>query len=295
MTPDDGATLPRPEPYDLAASLRFLQMGQRDPTLRRARGEVWRATWTPDGPATVRLVDTGRELAVRAWGPGARAAVAAAPALLGLHDTPEAFDPDHPTLARLWRAHPGLHLPDSGSAVEALIPTICQQLVTWLEACRIWHALVRDLSEPAPGPAALWLPPSARALAGARGWVLERAGLGRRRGSTVKAVGALAARLQEALVDGRARQVWSRVPGIGPWTVEHALGMRLGDADAVIVGDYHLPDTVAWALAREPRADDDRMKTLLAPYTGHRFRVVHLLWMAGVTAPRRGPKRARRR
>jgi 3-methyladenine DNA glycosylase/8-oxoguanine DNA glycosylase len=66
--------------------------------------------------------------------------------------------------------------------------------------------------------------------------------------------------------------------------------VALGDADAVSVGDYHLPHTIAWALAGEPRADDDRMLELLEPWRGHRARVIRLIEGAGIHAPRRGPR-----
>ena len=66
--------------------------------------------------------------------------------------------------------------------------------------------------------------------------------------------------------------------------------VALGDADAVSVGDYHLPNVVAWALAGEPRGDDARMLELLEPYRGHRGRVMRLLLAGGVGPPRRGPR-----
>ena len=64
-----------------------------------------------------------------------------------------------------------------------------------------------------------------------------------------------------------------------------------GDPDAVIVGDYHLPNIVAFNLAGEPRATDERMLELLEPYRGQRGRVVQLLGLGGRHAPRRGPGR----
>jgi 3-methyladenine DNA glycosylase/8-oxoguanine DNA glycosylase len=64
----------------------------------------------------------------------------------------------------------------------------------------------------------------------------------------------------------------------------------LGDPDAVLLGDLHLPSTVSWALAREPRGDDARMLELLEPWRGHRGRVVRLIRSAGRSAPRRGPR-----
>ena len=65
-----------------------------------------------------------------------------------------------------------------------------------------------------------------------------------------------------------------------------------GDADAVPVGDWHLPGHVGNALAGEPRADDARMLELLEPFRPHRGRVLRLL-VSGVAAPPRRAPRAR--
>ena len=70
--------------------------------------------------------------------------------------------------------------------------------------------------------------------------------------------------------------------------------VALGDSDAVSVGDYHLPNLVSWALAGEPRGDDDRMLELLEPYRGQRGRVVRLLERGVRHAPRYGPRLALR-
>ncbi|TME76348.1 MAG: hypothetical protein E6I46_06645 [Chloroflexi bacterium] len=61
------------------------------------------------------------------------------------------------------------------------------------------------------------------------------------------------------------------------------------------LGDYHLPHQVAWALAGEPRATDDRMLELLEPYRGQRARVIRLLTLGGIQAPRFGPRMRLRR
>jgi 3-methyladenine DNA glycosylase/8-oxoguanine DNA glycosylase len=58
----------------------------------------------------------------------------------------------------------------------------------------------------------------------------------------------------------------------------------------VSIGDYHLPNVVAWALAGEPRGDDARMLELLEPYAGHRGRVQRLLEAGGIGAPKFGPR-----
>ena len=81
------------------------------------------------------------------------------------------------------------------------------------------------------------------------------------------------------------------VRGVGPWTVGSVLGPVCGDDDAVIVGDYHLPNMVAWNLAGEARADDARMLELLEPFRGVRGRVVRLLGLAGRRPPAFGPRR----
>jgi 3-methyladenine DNA glycosylase/8-oxoguanine DNA glycosylase len=81
-----------------------------------------------------------------------------------------------------------------------------------------------------------------------------------------------------------------RVRGIGPWTSALVRDRALGDPDAVPVGDYHLPNGVAWLLAGEPRADDERMLELLEPYAGHRGRVIRLVKVSGTKAPRHGPR-----
>ena len=82
------------------------------------------------------------------------------------------------------------------------------------------------------------------------------------------------------------------MPGIGPWTLAEVGRIAFGDPDALSVGDYHLPNVVAWALVREPRADDARMLELLEPYRGQRGRVQRLLEASGIAAPRYGPRMA---
>ncbi len=80
------------------------------------------------------------------------------------------------------------------------------------------------------------------------------------------------------------------LPGIGPWSSALVVGEALGDPDAIPVGDYHLPNTVAWALAGEARASDRRMLELLEPYRPHRYRAALMLKLSGIGAPRYGPR-----
>ncbi len=86
-----------------------------------------------------------------------------------------------------------------------------------------------------------------------------------------------------------------KVPGIGPWTAAEVAVRALGDVDVVSVGDFHLPNLVAFALAGEPRGTDARMLELLEPWRGQRARVVRLLELSGIRAPRYGPRLSPRR
>ena len=96
----------------------------------------------------------------------------------------------------------------------------------------------------------------------------------------------------------RSSEAYARLtalPGIGPWTAAEVGVRALGDPDAVSVGDFHLPNLVAYALAGEPRADDARMLELLEPYRGQRARVVRLLELSGIRRPAYGPRLSPRR
>jgi len=59
----------------------------------------------------------------------------------------------------------------------------------------------------------------------------------------------------------------------------------------VPVGDYHLADSVGYLFDGTPRSTDERMLELLEPYRGHRARVIRLIMLAGIAAPRFGPHR----
>jgi 3-methyladenine DNA glycosylase/8-oxoguanine DNA glycosylase len=91
-----------------------------------------------------------------------------------------------------------------------------------------------------------------------------------------------------------ARQRLTAYPGVGPWTAAEVTSRAMGDADAVSIGDFHLPNVVAWLLAGEARADDARMLALLEPWRGQRGRVIRLLEASGVGPPRFGPRLAAR-
>ena len=292
-------SFPIRHPLDLVRTLAPLARGPHDPTIRLATGRVWRATRTPDGPATVALVHAGDELRAEAWGPGADRALAHIPALLGLDLEPTPIPGGHPLIARLARRDTGIRIPRTAAVLESLIPAILEQKVTSEEAHRAFTGLIRVHGEPAPGPTEwrLRLAPTPVALAALPYYAYHPFGIERRRAELIRRVASRASWF-EAIVELPLPEAYARltaVPGIGPWTAAEVGVRSLGDPDAVSVGDFHLPNLVAYALAGEPRGNDTRMLELLEPYRGQRARVMRLLELSGIRPPRYGPRLSPRR
>ena len=282
-------------PIDLGRTLWPLRHGLGDATVRLLRDEAWLAARTTDGAATVRLRRTGATVEATAWGEGASRVLESVPALIGEEDEPERLVAHHPILRELQRRHPGLRIPRSGRVLHALVPSVFEQKITGTEAFRAYAALLRAHGEPAPGPQRLLLPPHPETLAGLPYHAFHPIGIERRRAEVVRRAAARADWLESSATAEEATRRLTSLPGIGPWTAAEVVRSAFGDPDAVSVGDYHLPNVVAWALAGEPRADDARMLELLEPYRGQRGRVQRLLEVGGVMPPRYGPRVAPRR
>jgi len=169
---------------------------------------------------------------------------------------------------------------------------ILEQKVTGTEANRSWHSLVRAFGDDAPGPTDLRIGPPPAALAPLEYHDLHPHGVERKRAEIIINSARRAKRIEEA-VDMPVDQAYERMMafrGIGIWTSSLVLGQAIGDPDAIPIGDYHVKNTVSWALAREPRGTDERMIELLEPYRGHRQRVFRLLHLGGISAPKYGPR-----
>jgi 3-methyladenine DNA glycosylase/8-oxoguanine DNA glycosylase len=286
-----------PDRYDLARSLGPLALG-RDPTTRITAGQVWWATRTPDGPATLHLSRDGATLTATSHGPGADWMLDRADAVAGLRDDLTDFTDlatRHPLVARLAREYSGLRLTATGRVLHHLVPTILSQKVTGVEAKRAYGRLVRHFAEPAPGPADLMppdllLPPEPATLAATPYWVLHPFGVEQRRADTIRRAAGHATALEAAPDTTAVTRRLTSIAGIGPWSAAEVVRATHADADAVSVGDYHIPHMVTYALTGRVRGDDATMLELLEPFKGHRGRVCRLFELAGLHAPRFGPR-----
>jgi 3-methyladenine DNA glycosylase/8-oxoguanine DNA glycosylase len=296
---------------DVRLTLSPHRRGGRDPAYRvDAAGTVWRTSLTPDGPGTLRVTSRGSDNTLvigQAWGPGAAWLLDTLPAQLGAHDDLSGFTAHHAIVGELTLRHPGLRVGRTSRLFEALVPAVLEQKVVGVEAHRAWRILLGKYGTPAPGPApqGMRVVPPPRVWARIPSWDWHRAGVEGVRARTIITAADVASRLEQALehdlaldldldldldpdsaeADRRLRSL----PGIGPWTSAEIRQRAAGDADAVSVGDYHLPKIVGWTLARQI-TDDAGMLELLAPYAGHRYRVSRLIELGGTAPPRRGPR-----
>lgn len=262
-----------------------------------------RAARTPDGPGTL-LIRWSADPAppdevvvdAEAWGPGSEWLLSRVDPMIGRGDRAVEFDGAVPAVRRALAARRSVRLSASGDPYHLLLPTVIGQRITGHESSRQWARLGTALGEPAPGPAGivgdLRLPPEPRVLARTPLWWFHPIGIEAARARTLVEAGRHADKMWWWAEAGPAHLVdhLRMLRGVGAWTAHEVAGPCCGDADCVPVGDYHYPNQVAWAIAGEPRADDDRMLELLAPYAPHRGRVLQAI-VSTTTAPKFGPRR----
>ncbi|MGV0158539.1 DNA-3-methyladenine glycosylase family protein [Mycobacterium colombiense] len=273
-----------------------LRRGLGDPCFRMpGDGSIWRTSLLPSGPVTARISRVGPDVAHgAAWGGGAQEFIEMLPAMLGFEDDDSDFVPRHPTVAAAYRRVPHLRLGRTGLVLEALIPAIIEQRVPGADAFRSWRLLVSKYGTPAPGPApdGMRVMPPAEVWRNIPSWEFHRANVDPRRAQTLVTCARRAASL-ERLVSRpavQAREALMSLPGVGEWTAAETAQRAFGDADALSVGDYHIPKMIGWTLLGRP-VDDAGMVELLEPMRPHRQRVVRLLEASGLAyEPRRGPR-----
>jgi 3-methyladenine DNA glycosylase/8-oxoguanine DNA glycosylase len=276
---------------------------QLEPSLRATvpRGPTFRADgqdrasyalWTDSGPATVSLEYSDGDLRASAVGSGAAEALAAVPRTVGLDDDPSLFDAGSGLVREMHRRYHGLRFGATGRVFDALLPAIIGQRVTTDEARRSYRKLVRMTGEPAPGDGGLILPPRPEAVLRLRQAEFHSLGIETARARVIMEAARRSSRLEEisTMARAEAQRRLVALPGVGPWTSARVMASAWGDRDAVPLGDLHMPNIVAWALAGEPRGTDERMLELLEPFRPNRRRAVLLIKRSGIHAPRYGPR-----
>ena len=273
-----------------------LRRGSLDPCFRApGDGTIWRTSLLSTGPVTARISRAAPNAAhCVAWGSGAQEFVETLPALLGADDDASGFVPRDPTVAAAHRRVPHLRLGRTGLVLEALIPAVIEQRVPGADAFRSWRLLVSRHGTPAPGPApaGMRVPPSAEGWRNIPSWEFHRANVDPRRAQTVVSCARRAASLERlaSRPAAQARDALTSLPGVGEWTAAETAQRAFGDADALSVGDYHIPKMIGWTLLGRP-VDDAVMLELLEPMRPHRHRVVRLLEASGLAyEPRRGAR-----
>jgi 3-methyladenine DNA glycosylase/8-oxoguanine DNA glycosylase len=289
-------TVSFPGPAAFGHTLAPLRRGPGDPCFRvLGDGTIWHTSLLSSGPVAARFSRAApNAVHCVAWGDGAEEFAETVPALLGADDDASDFEPRDPTVAAAHRRLPHLRIGRTGRVLEALIPAIIEQRVPGADAFRSWRLLVTKYGTPAPGPApeGMRAPPDAEVWRNIPSWEFHRANIDPRRAQTVVVCARRAGSL-ERLVSrpaGQAREALTSLPGVGEWTAAETAQRALGDADAVSVGDYHIPKMIGWTLLGRP-VDDAVMLELLEPMRPHRHRVVRLLEASGLAyEPRRGSR-----
>ncbi len=293
------STIYRPaHPLNLFRTVSVLMRGPKDPTMFIDGSTLWRAARTPAGVVTLALRQSSEGVHATAWGPGAGWAFEQLPQLCGAHDDDTGFDVSgHPLLAGIAHRTRGARLTRTDLVFDALVSAIIEQKVTSFQAFGAWRVLVTRFGERAPGPMsrALFAPPTIDGWLRIPSWAWHRAGVEPPQSRTIVRAAERGQRIADAVLtaesgDDRER-ILTSLPGIGAWTSAETRIRALGDPDAVSIGDYHLAHQVGFALTGS-RTDDDGMLELLAPWRGHRQRVIRLILAGGPREARRGPRLA---
>ncbi len=206
--------------------------------------------------------------------------------MLGLTQPIAAFErayARHPDLGRLIARHPGLRLPVSASAFEALIWAVAGQQISVQAALSLRRKVIETAN--IRHSSGLLCHPDAAALAALTPEQLRAAGFSRSKAATAQEI---AARLQdgrlrlEAAADPgdeeRLRQSLLAIPGIGPWTVSYALLRGFGLLDGSLHGDVAVRRGLQSLLNSPTPPTGQETELWLAPFRPWRALVAAHLW-----------------
>ena len=293
------ATGPRPH---LRHTLAALRNGTADPTTRTGGNWIMRVSLSPEAETrSVVAVESGDGRIVVREGSADPAWVDCHP-LFGDDDPGHSVTPVHNAVEVAMRRHSELRLAATGNPYHELIPAVLAQRVTAAEAIGQWHRICREWGEKILVPGLGGLPESQMHAPPTPDRILtvpfhewHLLGVDRRRAEAVRNVARHASRLLagwrtgETVADRTASL--TLIEGVGTWTAAVAGHVAFGDPDALEFGDFHVKNTVAWALEGRARGTDEEMLVTMAPYAGERRRVLTWLSLDGWKAPARGPRR----
>jgi 3-methyladenine DNA glycosylase/8-oxoguanine DNA glycosylase len=179
--------------------------------------------------------------------------------------------------------------------VDQMLIVVLEQKVTHDQARAGWRWLVRTYGEapPAPAPEGMLLAPTAEAVRRVPSWQWHAGWVQPSQSAAMVRVAERASAL-DRLAGQPVETVVAKLttlPGVGPWTAAETVQRTHGAPDTVSVGDYHLAHHVGEALTGR-RTDDAGMLELLAPWAGHRQRLVRLIGLSGQRFSRFGPRLA---
>lgn len=303
-------------PVDVAANVAPLVRGMADPTAASRNGVSWLSFQPPSaGPVSLAIIHPPSPIepgAIRyhIWAHGDETAIDYAvermPVLLGVDAGSLAgwaeFDelleetkhllPERVVEAR--RRNPGMRFMATGQLVDELFTVILEQKVTQQQARATWAWLAKHYGDPSPvGDPVPKTSPHPRTVLDIPSWKWHTGWVQPFMVRTLQTVASRATalhRLAEQPLEQINRGLHS-LPGVGAWTVAETLQRTHGAADYVSVKDFHLAHHVGEALTGR-RTDDDGMLELLAPWVGHRQRIVRLIYASGIRFSRFGPRMA---
>ena len=273
------------------------RIGSHDPTIHITQTDLWRSSVTPAGPATLHISDwQSVHPQVETFGDGASWLQERALELLGTSDTIPNIVSHHKQVTEAQKKFGLLRIGRSNTPYHELLHAVLAQRVTSIEAIRQWREIVLQFGTPAPGPfQQLRTPPTPDTISQLPYHVFHRFGIERKRAETLITVAKhfdFLTRLADSTESAqRSTAQLQLIPGVGIWTAAVAGGLAFGDPDALLVGDFHVKNTVAYALTGNIRGTDEEMVAAMEPYRGQRHRVVRWLQLNGVRAPARGPRR----
>ena len=280
----------------LAATLASTRNGANDPTTVTGPDRIARATLDAHARPVGVSARLQADCTIRVTTHHGEHSVLAGHPLFGDGDPGHRVTPSHPAVARAMARYGDIHLARTDTPYHELLPAVLAQRVTAREAITQWSRICRMWGEQVHVDGViLHAPPTPERLLAVAPHEWHLLGVERRRAETLRNVARHADRLlagwKEELPVPERTASFTLIPGVGVWTAAVAGHTAFGDPDALEFGDFHVKNTVAWALEGRARGTDEEMQRTMQVYAGDRRRVLTWLVMDGWSAPARGPRR----